>query len=555
MQLLPLIRNLKILTQELQTVPFEPNWAQIEYLRVAEEQLATTGRVRIIVLKARQLGISTVTEALAFTLAFLYNDYRAYVLAHEIPASQNLLIMTRRYWDTYPFKALYGAPKHASRNTLAWDSTGSSIHIGTAGNKATGRSNTLHFLHASEVAFWPNPREVFLSVRQTVPQSPGTGIVLESTANGMGDLFQETWLASENGDTEYTPLFFPWHRHPRYTASYIGIPYATLGHLSSEERALVSMGISDDRLAWRRWAIRNLCQNDLLKFMQEYPATPEEAFIASGTNVFPYDHLAACYEPLQGYKGMLRRNGNQSTFHSSQDGPLTIFSRPSPDQDWGAYYLVAGDPTHTTRGDFAVAQVINRRTMEQVAVWRARIDPGTFAEELFKLGMYYNIAMVSNEIEGPGYMTIGKLLGMNYPKIPRRTRADNTPGKLSENYGWSTTVQSKNLMIGTLLKYVVDRSITIHDKNTFTEMQNYVTLDNGGYGPAQENGYDDCVMSLAQAVAIHDSEPPLMAYGQGAVDVRSTPVAPTAVVTDTGEIKHTNEPAWTTWGEDSDTGS
>jgi hypothetical protein len=550
LQLEPLVRELSILTQELTVTPFIPNWAQMEYLRVAEQQLSTTGRVRLIVLKARQLGISTLTEAVIFTLAFLFNNYRGYVLTHEIPASQNLLMMTRRYWDTWPYAELYGTPQHASRNTLSWSSTKSSIHIGTAGNKATGRSNTIHALHASEVAFWPNPKEVFLSVRQTVPESPGTLIVLESTANGMGNLFHETWVASEAGETEYTPLFFPWHRHPRYTASFNRLPYHALGNLSEEEKALKSMGLSDDRLAWRRWAIRNLCENDLLKFCQEYPSTPEESFVASGTNVFPYDALSACFQPLRGQRGTLTRNGNQVTFVPASNGPMTIYASPSKDMDWGAYYLVCGDPTHTTRGDYAVAQVLNRRTMEQVAIWRGRVDPGTFAEELFKIGLFFNTAMLSTEIEGPGYLTIGKLIGMNYPNIPLRTKIDTTPGRWSDHHGWSTTAQTKQYMIGALLKYLVDHDIIIHDKTTFEELKAYVTYDNGTFGPAdQEGGHDDCVMALAQAVAIHQLEPPLAPYGTGAQIPKTVPTAPTAVEGDDGEIYHTQEPAWANWEE------
>jgi hypothetical protein len=511
--LTPLVRNLSILTKDLQVTPLVPNWAQQEYLDAIQRQLDTTGRIRLIVLKARQLGISTITEAVLFSLAFVYERYKGMVIAHEIPASQNLLNMTKLYWDTYPLKGLYGKPKAESKNHIAWTTTGSSIQVSTAGNKATGRSATIHFLHASEVAFWPEASTVMLGLRQTIPSTPGTAIIMESTANGMGNYFHQQWLAAEAGDTEYEPLFFPWHRHPEYLASYVGLPYNSLGNVDSDEKTLRAMGLSDDRLAWRRWAIKNLCENDVLKFKQEYPATPEEAFIASGTNVFPHHALNKVFEPMPGTRGYLFRDGNKVTFKADPQGPMTVFRAPSADQDWGVYF-VGGDPTHTTRGDFAVAQVINRRTLEQVAVWRGRVDPGGFAEELFKIGLYYNTATVTNEIEGPGYMTIGKLLGMNYPKIWNKARPDHTPGKVStDQYGWSTTTQSKHLAMGWLLKVIMDESITIHDQTTYNEMLNYVTLDNGGYGPANEDGYDDTVMSLAITVTCHAMDSPVLAYG------------------------------------------
>lgn len=512
MQLAPLITQLSIQHKDLSIHKIAPNWAQEEYLAVAEQQLATTGRIRIIVLKARQLGISTVTTSVAFSLAFLYDRYRVFEVAHENKASQNLLKMMDLYWDTYPFKPLY-TTKYNSRNDKEWNETHSSIAVATAGNKATGRSATIHFLHASEFAFWPEPELAFLGLRQTVPNVPGTGIVIESTANGVGNLFHKMWQEAENGESEYTPLFFPWHRHPEYVASHLNIPYHDLGTIDSEERALRGMGLSDDRLAWRRWAIINLCNNDVLQFQQEYPATPEEAFVSSGTNVFPYAKLKEVYEPQEGQTGYLVTEGTaRVTFRPDPQGPLRIFKMPSSDTDWGQYF-VAGDPTRTTRGDHAVAQVISRRTLEQVAEWRGRIDPGTFAEELYRLGVFYNNAGLSTEIEGPGQLTIGKLLGMNYPYLYRRGKIDRTPGKVSDFHGWSTTAQTKNLMIGWLLKVIMDRSIIIHSRVLFNELKDYVTLDGGGYGPATDGGYDDCVMSMAQAIACHMLESPIEAFG------------------------------------------
>src|SRR5690606_1578722 len=186
----PLVSQLKIQDKSLRVVNLKPNWAQLRYLAIAEEQLRTTGRVRIIVLKARQLGISTITEALLFNMAFLFEGYRALVVAHEIPASQTLLAMTHRYWDNYPFRRLY-TPKSLSKNDIGWLENGSNIKVATAGNKAVGRSATIHGLHASEVAFWPEPKTAMLGLRQTIPDTEGTVIVLESTAKGVGDYFHE----------------------------------------------------------------------------------------------------------------------------------------------------------------------------------------------------------------------------------------------------------------------------------------------------------------------------------------------------------------------------
>jgi hypothetical protein len=541
--LTPQLEKLKILNKHVNVVPFELNWAQKRYMRVVNEQLASTGRVRIIVLKARQIGVSTVTEANAFVMSFLIPNYKVMVICHEKEASQNLLAMTSRYWDNHPYKTsgLYHT-KYAGRNHIAWEETESSIYVATAGNEETGRSATCHFLHASELGFWPNPSTTYLSIRQTIPDvSTGTFIVLESTANGIGNFFHSTWVNSCLGENEYQPLFFPWWEHPEYCASAIGIPGTKIEHLDEDEKALVdlmrnppserwnlyepspplSMEEIYDRLTWRKYAIKNLVENRAGEtgqataedFKQEYPATPEEAFKSSGTNVFNYENLTRCFKRVQGYRGRLLRNGNRVTFESDRDGPFTVYRRPAEDTEFGIY-VVAGDPTHTTRGDYASAQVINRRTLEQVAVLRTRTDPATFAQDLYKIGLYYNTALTTSEIEGPGYSTIGALLGMNYPFIPNRARADSTPGKVStEQYGWSTTTQSKHLAIGWLIKVVNDGSLILHDPQTYQEMTNYVTLDNGGYGNANGEPNDDTVMSLAIAVITHMMEPPVAAYG------------------------------------------
>lgn len=540
MKLTPLITQLSILDKDLRVSRLNPNWAQREYLALAERQLTTTGRIRIIVLKARQLGISTITEALLFTLAFTFENYKAMVIAHEVPASQNLLAMTNRYWMTYPFHDAFST-KFQGKNQLQWNETGSSILVATAGNKAVGRSATIHAVHASEVAFWPDPEVAMLGLRQTIPSTPGTVIVLESTANGMGNYFHAEWEAAEAGDSEFETLFFPWHRHPEYTASAIGLPYHSLGQLDEEEKALVAMGISDDRLAWRRWAIRNLCQNDLLKFKQEYPATPDEAFIASGTNVFPAPKLNAVYEPQPGMRGQLIEDATRVRFIPRDDGPLTIYKAPNRNTDLGRY-VVAGDPTRTTQGDFACVQVINRRTLEQVAEWRGRIDPVSFADVIFMLGRYYNNALVSTEIEGPGYSTIGALLTKNYPHVFARSRPDNLKPP-TDSYGWSTTMQTKNQMIGWLLRAVVDESIKIHSKTLYGEMKNYVTLNGGGYGPSDSKGFDDTVMAMAQAITVNMIEPPIAAYGEESqLASMGLKTAPQAV-----QEYREQEPPWADW--------
>jgi len=510
--LLPLVRKLSIVTKELQVVKLEPNWAQLDYLNVVEDSLHKGKPIRIIVLKARQLGISTMTEALMFTFAFIWDHMRGMVVAHENDASEHLLGMIDLYWDTYPFRTLY-TPKFSSRKEKAWVETGSSIKVATAENARAGRSRTIHYLHASEVAFWRYAKDTMLGLRQTIPTTPHSVIVLESTANGVGNWFYNQWHAAEKGDTDYIPLFYPWFKHPEYLASFINMPYSSLNELDTEEKALRGMGLSDDRLAWRRWAIKNLCDDDVEKFHQEYPTTPDEAFVTTGKNVYPIGHLRQCYQPMNGLRGRLLKEAKTSRFIHDALGPLTIYRFPSDDHDYGVY-IAGADPTRTTRGDYACIQVINRRTLEQVATYRAKIDPGSFGQQVALIGRYYNTALVVPETTGPGSTTLGALQAIHYPAIFRKRMPNRTPGQdeVADSWGWDTTHRTKDLAVGWLLKLIVDHSIVLHDKATFAEMRDFVTGDSGEYGPASPDGHDDTVTALAIAVAAHNLEPPLGAY-------------------------------------------
>lgn len=524
MNFIPLLHQLSIIDTRAHLIPFRLNWAQQEYLAEVERQYTNRQIVRCIILKARQIGVSTLTEAIMFLWCFTHDNMQGLVIAHEANSAQHLLSMTQTYWDTYPFNYAYET-QYKSRNELAWSNTHSSMKVSTAKNVNTGRSKTLHMVHASEVAFWDKAEMTMGGLDQAFHFEPNTIGVLESTANGVGGYFHDQWYAAENHETEYTPLFFPWHKHPQYTWSYINrtiqAPKPPLENMDEEERVLRRMGVGDDHLLWRRWAIRNLAQNDLAWFHQEYPSTPEEAFVATGYNVYPLTDLRACYQPIEHpLIGRLLREGTKVRFIPDIAGPLRIYAQPSTDLDWGKY-MVAGDPTRITTGDFACAQVLNRRTYEQVATWRGRIDGVSFGEELAKLGRYYNDALLTCETTGAGYVTMGALVQMNYPNLYQHRFADREPTVIATQYGWDTNQQRKQWMIGFLLKLIVDRTLQIHDKTTFYEMQNYVTLPNGSYGPNSSSGYDDTVTSLAMSCICSATE--LLTAYEGPV---STPLRP-----------------------------
>jgi hypothetical protein len=347
---------------------------------------------------------------------------------------------------------------------------------------------------------------------QTIPHKHGSLIVLESTANGVGGWFYDQWENAVRGKSDYIPLFFPWYKHPEYR---VINPYLKLTDLNAEEKDYYKLGVDLSHLEWRRWAIDNQFNSDEDGFKQEYPATPEEAFLTTGRNIFPLDYLSATYEYLPGARGFIQKVGSKVRFVADPHGPLTIFKWPSKDRNYGQYFT-AGDPSYTTEGDPACIQVINRRTFEQVAVWHGMCDPISFADELINLSIYYNMAELTTEIEGPGYGTIARVISLGYDNIWRHRWPDKAPGKVSVSFGWSTNFNRKHWAIGNLKRLIIDGSITLHDATTYHQLRSYVVVSAiGDMGNSSDADHDDAVMALAIGCICSITEGPVTEIEHG----------------------------------------
>jgi hypothetical protein len=480
-------------------------WAQ-DALRLEIERQYNLGLpVRIVVLKGRQLGVSTMSEGTLFNWTFIHPGTRSLVIAHETKAAQHLFDMTKLMWEEWPFAPLY-TEKHNTIKSLSWVETRSSMSVATAKNAGSGRSFTYHAVHCSECAFWEEPERLMVGLNQSVPFKHGTIVILESTANGVGNWFHEEWQRAVHGKSQYVPMFFPWFMHEEYS-----FPNTTLQYrdLMKDERELYDKGvhlnnrtyrITLGQLAWRRHTIQNDCLGDVDLFHQEFPCTPNEAFLATGRNVFPLEKLDEHTQYEDGIQGMLINNNGRIEFVRDSSGPLTIFKAPGRDPV-RSKYVVAGDPTKTTYGDMACIQVLNRFTFEQVAVWHMHLDAVPFAHELMKLGYFYNTALINTEIEGPGYATIGVILDNSYPDVWMHRWGDKAPGKVSQSYGWSTNYQRKHWAVEKV-KFLLSQKggLQIHDQLTHDQMENFVYLANGEMGPASDGLNDDAVMALAIAI-------------------------------------------------------
>lgn len=281
---------LKIKTKSGAIVPLALNKAQLHAHNAMEKQRAETGKVRALILKARQQGFSTYVGARFYHRASLNHGVSVFILTHEQAATDNLFGMVARYHEHSPLKPHTGA---ANAKELLFDKLDSGYSVATAGQKAVGRSKTVQLFHGSEVAFWPNASEHFAGVMQAIPDIPGTEVILESTANGITGEFYERWQQAEAGIGDYIPIFSPWFWEPAYRRRVPEGFHLREDKMSGEEISEAEYAqlheLDHEQMCWRRAKIAEL--KDPMLFMQEYPATADEAFQATGHDSFIKGHL------------------------------------------------------------------------------------------------------------------------------------------------------------------------------------------------------------------------------------------------------------------------
>jgi len=290
---------LKILTKENEQVPLKFNVYQRKLNQVIEEKRNQRKPIRIIILKARQIGISTFCTAAIYHPAATGFYIKSEVVADDEENTTNLFDMCKRY---HQFSDEHVRPmkRYSNKKALVFENPNEKLREDNPGllsgirlqssNKATaGRSGTINHLHLSEFAFWANAGSTITGLLQSVPLIPDSSIYIESTANGIagrGEEFYLRWKQAESGESDFVPLFFPWHENPEYQLE----PDDDF-KLDSEEKEIMKMyGLNERQMAWRRYKIRNDMGNALMKpedqFCQEYPSSSSEAFISSGRPVF-----------------------------------------------------------------------------------------------------------------------------------------------------------------------------------------------------------------------------------------------------------------------------
>ena len=518
-----------------QIVPLALNPPQKICNAVAEKQKAEDGFVRIMLLKARRFGGSTWFQARSYSKVSLYPNRNAFIVAHEQESTSTLFEMAKLMHQRNPI-----APSTVKNNekALKFDLPNgqglkSEYRIASADNTSAGRSQGVHFLHASEEAFWRDGDTLLKGLMQTLPDPPAySEVVRESTAQGFGNSFQvDCFKAYGEGRYPYyvkrlcdvaphmpdaknnftfafkdpaqswVLVFIPWFLHDRYQAQFDTddqrekfqklIDQKVYDHeekqwIDSEDKKLQSKyGLTLEQLHWRRWAIENKCRGNIRTFLEEYPSTVEEAFLSTGTNVYPKDLCdqleAECSDPIVVGDPVLREG--KTRVRRNSNGKMSVWEFPRK----GAMYFLTVDPgggqnerqkAEKTDPDPTCIDVWDHRSGAQVAQWHGHIEYDMIADIVEMIGQMYNRCRACVEIMNHGYTVVAGLKKVNYPMYETKP---NEPG-------WITSKKTKPLMVDDLYRMSRDGQIHIRCKQTVSEMRVFKE-ENGKYN--SETGCHD----------------------------------------------------------------
>lgn len=526
------------------------NWAQKILIDQVMYDLSVGRPVRYIILKARQMGISTIIEAICFWWTATHKRQNSVIIAHESDASGNLYEMFRLYYENcHPM--FQPRRKYNSKKELVFDvedtikeeyladgkePPGLRSQIKTMVAKAgKGRSSTINFFHGSEVAFWESGADVKASALQAIPMRKNTFAFLESTANGVGGYYYDEWQFAKKGESAFRPLFFAWHEHPEYELD-VEEPITLY---DDEENELMTIFSAkqyerhkwDRKILWRREKKKEFRAKPE-EFYQEYPKDDMEAFLSSGRPRFDTQKLVKMEELAAKTSdhvfGQVLPNPDKEdeekyifeevakTFQDQDPTPLKLWELPFKGDPSElippAKYVIGVDVSEgklnsesiQKTNDYSVIDVMRQDNLKTVARWRGHIDPDLLGAVVYRIGTFYNNALVGVEVNNHGLTTIQHLRNHFYRNLyMRETNEENQFQERTAVMGWRTDRKTKPIIINNLATAIRDGDIIDLDIVFIRECMTYVR-DDQGHTNAQDGMYDDTVMAKAIALQMSD---------------------------------------------------
>lgn len=488
-----------IVDKNSQNAPFIFNPAQDKYYK--------NRTARDDILKARKEGFSSLILAI-LTVKFLFlENVNCVCISHEDDATQRLLKRVIYYVENMEYN---GEPievdiSDKSRKRLKYKRNNNTFYVGTAGSKAFGRGDDIHYLHCSEVAFWEDASRVLTGLQNAVPDNlENTYIVKESTANGYGTFHHAEWEAEKAGESVYKPHFFGWHEDPTNKK----VPEKDEIFDKEDMRLKVKFNLTDSQLSWRKWKIKSMQANPkklLTKedlFKQEFPITDIEAFLSTGRPVFSLTTLRY-YEDVYVKKPEIV--GELIGWHppvlsKDENEYLKIWKKPESGED----YVIGADIGETSDKSYAV--VIKRSTFEQVAEWHGQRESHEFAAILCRLGYYYNTALLCIERNNQGIAVVKKADELEYPNQYIRKSSDSLSHKVYSEFGWRTDLKTRPQMMMDINQSINNRQYIIRSQLVIDQLRTFIRNEKGK-AEAAPHCHDDAVIGNAIAIQMYKELP------------------------------------------------
>lgn len=471
---------LRIRDREGRLVLLRPN--------VAQQQYALRRGTRNIILKARQLGMTTYIAARFFMSTIFRPGTVTLQVAHSLESAQQIFRIVHRFVEhLHPDELRRIRMVRANVRELAFAGVDSRYIVDTAGNENAGRGLTIHNLHASEVALWPgHPQETMAALLAAV--APGGAVDIESTPHGAGGYFHAEWLRavacperSRGAGDSFTPHFFPWWLEPAYRQPLV--PGESLEPFSEEEKLLIARErLALEQIKYRRSLARTF--GGLAP--QEFAETDTDCFLVSGRPVFDVPAIDARLRQLALPPCGIAQNGAEWTWLEPQQARCYII---------GADVAEGG-----AEGDFSAAVVLDLETGLQCAELMARWPLARFAQELARLGERYNGALIAVERNNHGHAVLYALQHQfNYGPLYQHAERDGGAGKI----GWLMNARTKPQAIGALGKMLRDAPATFASRRLLEQCRSFAYGDDGAMA-ALPGTHDDLVIAAAIALAVRE---------------------------------------------------
>ncbi len=495
-------------------IPFKLNAPQRRVLAILEADRLAGRPIRLIMLKARQWGGSTLIQAyMAWIQMCVQPNWHSLICSHVKDTSIRIREMYAKILENYPREHWPGDKKprlkgiNGSNNISRITGRGCQITVSSVYNQDSVRGGDFAMAHLSEVAFWPstpsrNAGDVIRAVCGSVPLVPLSMIVLESTANGVGNYFHREWLRCRSGKGDKHTIFVPWHEIEIYRLDPPD-PDEFEASLDDYERRLRDIHHCD--LAQIYWYRRKRTEYDThAQMMSEFPTTDTEAFISSASAAFSEEAITRLEEKCgQPQLGELSPGPEGPAFTPDTRGKLKVWQHPHPDAEYVAAVDIGGT---TEKSDYSVIAVLRTDipVPEVVAQWRGHIHHDILAHIAEDIGRWYNdalLAVESNTLDsGSGSLYILNHLAENYPNLYRRTTYDALTRRETNRVGFHTNRQTKAMIITGLKAAIRDGTIIERDTEACDEYRAFEQKANGTYG-AKDGAHDDIV--ITRAIALH----------------------------------------------------